>query len=237
MQILRHLFQVSGDLNGLTWDGVDAGYNDCNVYILQRPQGLILFDCGCGDTFDQLLANMRYWGLDPDRITHCFLTHSHHDHAGGGHILKRRGVHMVAVAETADAVAAADMRCCGFAYHKPFTPFSVDLVVSDGDTFDIHDTAIQVLHLPGHTRGCTCYLFQHERRRIVVSGDVIGTLLAGDFGWSGSIDFHKPTYLESLKRFAQVDSDIMLPGHGLIYFHQPRRRVENALNAALMQWR
>jgi len=29
----------------------------------------------------------------------------------------------------------------------------------------------------------------------------------------------------------------MLPGHGLIYFHQPRRRVEEALNEALKQWR
>jgi hypothetical protein len=29
----------------------------------------------------------------------------------------------------------------------------------------------------------------------------------------------------------------MLPGHGLIYFHKPRRRVEEAFNQALIQWR
>lgn len=97
MQILRQLYQISGDLNGVTWDGLDAGYNDCNTYVRQSPQGLMLFDCGCGDTMDQLFANMRYWGLDPDRITHCFLTHPHHDHAGGGHLLKRRGVQMLAI--------------------------------------------------------------------------------------------------------------------------------------------
>jgi glyoxylase-like metal-dependent hydrolase (beta-lactamase superfamily II) len=237
MQILRRLYQVSGDLNGLTWDGLDAAYNDCNTYVLQCPQGLILFDCGCGDTLDQLFANMRYWDLDPARITHCLLTHPHHDHAGGGHLLKRQGVQMLAVAETAEAVACGDKRCCGFAYHKRFTPFAVDRVVADGETVEIHGVEIRVMHLPGHTRGCTCYLFEHEGRRIAVSGDVIGTLLAGDFGWSGSVDFDKPVYLESLKRFADVDCDMMLPGHGLIYFHQPRRRVENALNSALMQWR
>jgi glyoxylase-like metal-dependent hydrolase (beta-lactamase superfamily II) len=237
MQILRQLYQVSGDLNGVTWDGVDAGYNDCNTYVLERPGGLILFDCGCGDTMDQLFANMRYWGLDPDRITHCFLTHSHHDHAGGGHLLKQRGVEFVAVAETAEAVAAGDKRCAGYFYHKPFTPFTVDRTVSDGQTLEVHGVVIRVMHLPGHSRGCTCYLFTHEERRMVVSGDVIGTLLAGDFGWSGSIDFDRTVYLESLKRLAEVDSDLMLPGHGLIYFHQPRRRVENALNTALIQWR
>ena len=76
-----------------------------------------------------------------------------------------------------------------------------------------------------------------EGKRIVVSGDVIGTLKVGDFGWSGSIDFNKPVYIESLRSFAKVDTDIMLPGHGMISFHQPRRRVEQVLNSALMQWR
>ena len=71
----------------------------------------------------------------------------------------------------------------------------------------------------------------------MVSGDIIGTLLAGDFGWDGSIDFNKPLYIDSLKRFAKVEMDMMLPGHGLIYFHKPQNRIEESLNSALMQWR
>lgn len=237
MQILRHLYQVGGDLNGVTWDGVDAGYNDGNTYVLERPEGLILFDCGCGDTLDQIEANMQYWGLAMDRVTHCILTHSHFDHAAGGHLLKKRGVEFIAIAETAESVAAGDERCCGYLYHKTFTPFQVDRVVSDGERFDVQGMQFEVMHLPGHSQGCTAFFFQHEDRRIVVSGDVIGTLLAGDFGWSGSFDFDKTCYLNSLRRFAQIDTDLMLPGHGMIYFHQPRRRVQQALNAALMEWR
>ncbi len=237
MQILRHLYQVGGDMNGVTWDGVDAGYNDGNTYLLERPEGLILFDCGCGDTLDQIEANMRYWGLDPEQVTHCFLTHAHCDHAGGGHLQKKRGVEFIATRETADAVAAGDDRCCGYLYHKTFTPFQVDRIVVDGERLEILGIEFEVLHLPGHSSGCTAFMFQHEDRRIVVSGDVIGTLLVGDFGWSGSIDFDKACYLQSLKRFAQVDTDMMLPGHGMIYFHEPRRRVEQALNTALMEWR
>ena len=237
MQILRNLYQVGGDLNGVTWDGVDAGYQDGNTYVLQRPDGLILFDCGCGDSFDQIVRNMDYWGLDLDRITHCFLTHPHLDHAGGGHLLKERGVEMISIAETADAVLEGDHRCCGYLYHKTFTPFQVDRVVADGESLDLLGISIEVMHLPGHSQGCTAYRFTHEERKIVISGDVIGTLLAGEFGWSGSIDFDKQVYLQSLLRFSLVDSDLMLPGHGLIYFHEPRRRVEEALNVALMEWR
>ncbi|MCC6698428.1 MAG: MBL fold metallo-hydrolase [Candidatus Hydrogenedentes bacterium] len=237
MQVLRGLYQVGGDLNGVTWAGMDAGYEDCNTYILKTDKGLILFDSGCGDTLDQIFANMRYWDLSPDDIKVCILTHPHYDHTGGAHLLKARGVQIWAHEETADAVQAGDERCCGYLYHKEFTPCAVDRALHDGEVVDALGVRIEVMHLPGHSMGCTGYLFQHEGKRIVVSGDVIGTLLAGDFGWSGSIDFDTRVYLESLKKFAKVDMDMMLPGHGLIYFHKPRRRVENALNSALMQWR
>ena len=43
MQILRRLYQASGDLNGVTRDGIDADYHDANTYILERPDGLIYF--------------------------------------------------------------------------------------------------------------------------------------------------------------------------------------------------
>ncbi|NQU54750.1 MAG: hypothetical protein HQ522_19685 [Bacteroidetes bacterium] len=93
------------------------------------------------------------------------------------------------------------------------------------------------MHFPVHTMGCTAYSFIHENKHMVVSGDIIGTLLAGDFGWDGSIDFDKKIYTETLRKFAKVDMDIMLPGHGLIYFHKPKWRVEEALNSALIEWR
>ncbi|MBI2422930.1 MAG: MBL fold metallo-hydrolase [Candidatus Hydrogenedentes bacterium] len=237
MQILKGLYQVGGDLMGITWDGEDAAYRDCNSYVLACPGGLLLFDCGCGGTLEQIFANMRYWGLDPEEIKACILTHPHFDHAAGAHLLKARGVKIIAHTETADAIASGDERCCGFLYHKTFTACTADETVADGQHLTVLGLDIEVMHLPGHSMGCTAYFFNHEGRRIVVSGDVIGTLLAGNFGWSGSFDYNKPVYIESLRRFAQVDTDLMLPGHGMIYFHQPRRRVEDAFNAALMEWR
>jgi metallo-beta-lactamase class B len=237
MQILKNLFQVGGDLNGITFDQPGAMWNDANSYVLKTAQGLILFDCGCGDTMEQIFANMRYWDLSPDDIQYCFLTHPHFDHAGGGHILKESGVHFIAITETAEAVASGDERCCGYLYHKTFQPVTVDQIVVDSQRLTVLGVEIEVMHLPGHSMGCTAYLFNWEQKRVVISGDVIGTLLSGDFGWSGSIDFDKKIYTESLRRFAKVDTDLMLPGHGMIYFHKPRRRVEEAFNSALMQWR
>jgi len=237
VQILRNLYQVGGDLNGVTFDGVDAGYQDGNTYVLDTGKGLILFDCGCGDTLEQIFENMRYWGLDPGNIHTCIFTHSHFDHAGGAHLLKAQGVHLIAHEIAAEAMAVGDERCCGYLYHKTFTPCAVDQVVTDGEVLEVLGFRFEVMHLPGHSMGCTAFLFDYEGKRLCVSGDVIGTLLSGHFGWSGSFDFDKAVYLQSLVRFSQVDTDIMLPGHGMIYFHKPRRRVEEAMNAALMEWR
>ena len=237
MQILKDLYQVGGDLNGVTFDLMGALWNDGNSYILKTDDVLIMFDCGCGDTMEQIFRNMRYWNLSPGDIRYCLLTHSHLDHAGGAHILKKMGVKIIAIQETADAVSSGDERCCGYLYHKTFIPVTVDQVVSDGELVNLLGLEIKVMHFPGHTMGCTAFSFIHENRSIVVSGDIIGTLLAGDFGWDGSIDFDKKIYTESLRRFAKVDMDLMLPGHGLIYFHKPRWRVEQALNSALINWR
>ena len=237
MQILKNLFQVGGDLNGVTFDLQGALWNDGNSYILKTDEGLIMFDCGCGDTMEQIFDNMKYWDLSPDDIQYCFLTHPHLDHAGGAHILKKKGVKIIAIEETADAVSSGDERCCGYLYHKKFTPVIVDKTVTDSEILHIAGIRIAVLHYPGHTMGCTAYSFVHEDKHIVVSGDIIGTLLAGDFGWDGSIDFNKGIYTKSLRRFAKINMDIMLPGHGLIYFHKPQWRIEEALNSALMQWR
>ena len=237
MQLLRGLYQIGGDVNGITWCGVDASFEDANSYAIAAPEGIVLIDCGNGETLPQLFDNMRYWGLDPDAIRACFLTHPHWDHAGAAHLLRERGVRLYAHRNTAEAVAAGDERCCGYLYHRTFTPCTVDTPLEDGRRVDVCGITVEVMHLPGHSQGCTAYLFEHEGKRVVACGDVIGTLFRGDFGWSGSIDFDKPTYIQSLRRFARVDTDVMLAGHGISYFHKPRRRVEQVLNAALMEWR
>jgi metallo-beta-lactamase class B len=196
-----------------------------------------MFDCGCGDTLKQIFRNMEYWDLSPAEIKFCVLTHPHFDHAGGAHLLKEKGITLIAIKETADAVSAGDERCCGYLYHKTFHPVIIDSVISDGERMNLLGIDIDVMHLPGHSMGCTAFFFKHEGKRVVVSGDVIGTLLSGDFGWGGSIDFDKKIYMQSLRRFAKEETDIMLPGHGMSYFHRPRWRVEQALNSALMLWR
>lgn len=237
MQLLKNIYQVGGDINGITFDEPGALWNDANSYIIKTAEGLLMIDCGCGDTLDQIFSNMLYWGLSPDDIRYLILTHPHLDHAGGAHLLKKRGVKLIAIGETADAVASGDERCCGYLYHKTFQPVEVDKTINDGDTLSLLGVSFKVMHLPGHSMGCTAFFLDWDGKKVVFSGDVIGTLLVGNFGWSGSIDFNKQVYIESLRKFSKIDTDVMIPGHGMTCFYKPRRRVEEVLNIALMEWR
>ncbi len=237
MQLLKNIYQVGGDINGITFDQPGAIWNDANSYIIKTEQGLVMIDCGCGDTMNQIFDNMRYWGLSPDDIRYLVLTHPHLDHAGGAHILKKSGVKLIAIGETAAAVACGDERCCGYLYHKIFQPVEVDQLVEDGKTITLLGITFSVMHLPGHSMGCTAYFLDWDGKKVVFSGDVIGTLMVGNFGWNGSIDFNKQLYIESLRKFSKIDTDVMIPGHGMTSFYKPRHRVEEVLNIALMEWR
>ena len=237
MQILKNLYQVGGSLNNITHTEIFDPFDDCNVYVLNLGENCILFDCGNGETLEQIFANMRYWDFSPDKITHCLLTHAHWDHAGAACLLKEKGIQLIAHPNAADAVQAGDERCCGYLYHKSFNSCQIDTIVEDGDSITINDQIIKVHHFPGHTMGCTAYEFIWEGKKIFVTGDTIGTLGVGHFGWDGSIDFDKKNYIESLTKFARLSFNMMLPGHGLITFEGPKRRVETSLNEALIQWR
>lgn len=237
MQLLHNLYQVGGDLAGLTTDVEGALWNDCNTYVLKTDGGLILFDAGCGDTLDQIFENIRYWGMRPEDIKYCFLTHAHFDHAGGGQRLKHLGVKFISGKETADAVFSGDKRCCTYLYHKDFSTFNIDKIVADGEKITVLGVEIEARLMPGHSMGCTIYSFDLEGKNIVISGDVIGTKLVGDFGWSGSIDFCRENYLTTLLKMTEIEVDYMLPGHGMVYFSGAKRRIEEVLNVALMEWR
>ncbi len=237
MQILKNLYTIGGSLNGLSWSGGYGNYEDCNTYLLKGEDGCILFDCGNGDSWPQLVTNMRYWGFQPSDIKACFLTHAHLDHAGAAHILHQAGISLYANQHTAEALELGDERCAGYLYHKKFIPCQVSHPFSGDQSFELAGIKLAARHYPGHTAGCTAYSFSLEGKQLVVSGDIIGTLLDGYFGWNGSFDFDKKAYLASLQQFAREDFDIMLSGHGLIHFGKPQVRVEEALSMALASWR
>ncbi len=237
MQIIPGIYLVGSQDCFLTytdWFSPHCEYIDSNVFALDLGEEIVLFDCGNGASLDQIFANLRLWGLDPARITHCLLTHPHYDHSAGAHLLKQRGVKIAAHKECAEAVEAGDERTCPYLYHRPYTPCEVDIVFGDSDRFSVGGLDIEMMHAPGHARGSLVYWFPWQDRQVFVTGDVVAE--NGSHGWSGSIDFDPTAYVRTLKRLARMPVDVILPGHRRPALSRGSIWVEEALNCAVMNW-
>ena len=100
-------------------------------------------------------------------------------------------------------------------YTEPLTP---DRTLVDGDVVQLGPDDWHVLHTPGHTGGLIC-LYQ-PRRRLLLSSDH----LLRDISSNPVVDPPAPgetepsrrlvQYLEQLRRVAELDVTLALPGHG-----------------------
>ena len=237
MQIVPGIYLVGSQDSFLTytdWFSPDCEYVDSNVFAVDLEDEIILFDCGNGASLEQIFANLRVWGLDPERITHCFLTHPHYDHSAGAHRLKEKGVKIAAHAACAEAIRLGDERTCPYLYHRTYAPCEVDIVFRDEDRFSVGNLGIEILHTPGHAEGSVVYSFRWRDRMVFVTGDLVAE--SGSLGWSGSIDFDPTAYVRSLKRLSRMGVDILLPGHRRPALSRGWIWVEQALNRAVMTW-
>ena len=54
---------------------------DCSVYLIAGPE-LVLIDSGVGESFPDLVRNIKSLGFDPQKLTAVIATHAHIDHSG-----------------------------------------------------------------------------------------------------------------------------------------------------------
>lgn len=146
--------------------------------------------------------------LDADgmRLVGALATHYHFDHVGGSFmgrnvegitaLLDRRPVKIHVNAAEAQWVQRATGVEAG------------DLVTHDsGDTVEVGEIKIQLLHTPGHTPGSQCFLVSN----VLVSGDTLFLEGCGRTDLPGS---DAEAMYDSLQRLAGLPDDtVVFPGH------------------------
>ena len=197
--------------------GVFASMSLETVYYIRCGERAVLIDTGFVRSFPLHLANFEKSGLDLSVIDAVLVSHFHVDHAAALADARKRlkcpvvaHKNNVAVIESGDRIAtAAYMPYLG--WDLPFQACPVDHPVEDGDTVTVGATTFTVVHLPGHTPGCTGYLFGD---RWLVIGDVV--FPSGILGWN---DVHwGSNYLDiidTMRRIAEVNPAKCIPSHGL----------------------
>jgi len=192
--------------------------------ILIAEEELTLIDTGFRGSAPQIIGFIQSLGRSPEEITLIILTHNHLDHAGGLAELKRFTPAKV-VLHKAD-ISADESRLPyprvirkllhfpPFSLFRPLVyvkPGEVDIPVEGGEVFSPLG-GLKVIHTPGHTPG-SISLFSPKKRLLMV-GDALNNRYRDIRLPPKMVSTDLTQAVDSVKRIAQLDFDILCFGHG-----------------------
>ena len=185
------------------------------------------------------------------RPEYLFLTHVHFDHCGAAGFLKRvmPQLKIAASREASEIITKPSAiklikRLNTFAPDGKiyFEPFSIDRIIDDGETMQVaKNLSVKVIKTPGHTRDMLSFYIPEQK--ILIPSESIGVPGLGEHIFSEFLtDYY--VYLDSLKKLAGYDVEILVLAHGWYYTgedakayipraiehtHKFRKRIEQLL--------
>ncbi len=187
-------------------NNIVVGPLEVNCYILGCKDTKEAAIIDPGDNADEIIKAIDNEGLKPVYIIN---THAHFDHIGSvktvqDHFKIDFLLHKEDLFLVDDASAQA--RAFGL---DPFPKPDVNKFVNEGDKISLGKKVINVIHTPGHSPGCVCYLIDNN----VFVGD---TLFAGSIGRSDLPGGSHEMLINSIKKklLPLGNSTVVYPGHG-----------------------
>ncbi|WP_415882171.1 MBL fold metallo-hydrolase [Neptuniibacter sp. QD34_54] len=180
---------------------------NCSLIWCEKTMKAAVVDPG-GD-LDRILAAVEEEGVELEKI---LLTHAHIDHAGGTAELAASKKLPIEGPHKGDLFWIEGMaQQCNMFNFPPCETFTPDRWLDDGDTVQVGESTLNVIHCPGHTPGHV--VFHHVEDEIALVGDVLFS------GSIGRTDFPQGNHQElidsiKLKLFPLGQSVEFIPGHG-----------------------
>ncbi len=180
---------------------------NCSLLVCETTRTAAVVDPG-GDV-DRILQAAEEAGVSVEKI---LVTHGHVDHVGAVAALAERLGVPIEGPHREDKFWIDELpqqaKQFGFAPAQVFEP---SRWLADGDTVEVGNETLQVIHCPGHTPGHV--VFYHPGERLAVVGDVLFQ------GSIGRTDFPRGNFDDLMhsirdKLFPLGDDVEFLPGHG-----------------------
>ncbi len=185
-----------------------------NIYVIGCEEATVV-DTGVGNWANPVFPQLAELGVQPENIKQVILTHAHHDHAMGIYLILEKARPKVYVHEKDTKYIASSLG-------------DTLIRVREGDIVETSIGSFTVYWTPGHTSGSMC-LYNSEHK-ILISGDTVfpdGYYGRYD-GESGSLE----AIIESLRKLAELDCEIMLPGHGSPVFQDANSHIKLSYSQA-----
>ena len=127
------------------------------AWVISTSDGLILIDSMWDDRDAKLIEDgIKGFGLDPKQLKYIILSHGHGDHYGGAKYLREKYGAKIILTKT-DTDLMYNLNTGANSPRSPKT--KVDIYSKDKDIIKLGDTSITILETPGHTAGCTSFIF------------------------------------------------------------------------------
>ena len=213
-----------------------------NAFVLANDgrgdaEGLTLVDTGFARSGSRLVRSIRLAGLNPSAVRDVLLTHWHRDHAGSAARLARSSASPRILAGADDlavikgelknphaAAAPGDVTRVGRRVgwlSPPAEPVPDVAPLYGGERLEVAG-GLDVVASPGHTAGHLS--FHLPQLGVLLAGDAVMNVLWLSSGW-GAMQSARRAQGSSLRRLAELDADVLAPGHG----PPVRRRIRERL--------
>lgn len=178
-----------------------------NTYIvsnLQTKQAIIFDPADHADSIIQFLEKEEL------TLEGIVLTHGHFDHIMAvGELVDHYKVKVYG--EKHEEALAADYRLNYGSNVGVECSVKLDVLLEDGERFQLAGIEIKTIHTPGHTSGSTCYYFEQDQ--VLISGD---TLFYESIGRTDLATGDTNAIIISIKdKLFTLDEKVkVFPGHG-----------------------
>ncbi|OYT33410.1 MBL fold metallo-hydrolase [Archaeoglobales archaeon ex4484_92] len=192
-----------------------------NCYLLLDKRKALI-DVG-GDPEFIIKSIKKY--IDLKDLDFVFLTHSHFDHAAAAFILEEIA-EIVIHEEEYKFVKNYNFKSIIFGIkYKPFKP---SILVKGGETFELGDIELHIIHTPGHSPGSIC--LYEPKKKWLFSGDTV--FAYGSFGRVDLLGGDATKLIKSLETISNLDVENLYPGHEEVIEGNANLHISRSLRIA-----